>query len=164
MKIFKRSYICFLIKSSNQHGIHSPYVFDYLTKGIYKQKRRWRLKANRDTFPKWTIEYFQPKSVFIYGSDVHLDFCEKNKICYNTSEVVDFIWVKDNLLFSKELIDRLFKQMHNDSVLLLSKSKNNTLWEEIVEDSRFVVTMDFYFYGVASIRKEQLKQHFILRI
>ncbi|MBV1924853.1 MAG: class I SAM-dependent methyltransferase [Flavobacteriaceae bacterium] len=30
-----RSYFLFLLKSSNQHGIHSPFVYDFVTKCVY---------------------------------------------------------------------------------------------------------------------------------
>lgn len=33
-----RSYITFLLKSTNQHGVHSPFVYDLLTKCIYKKQ------------------------------------------------------------------------------------------------------------------------------
>ncbi len=32
------SYFKFLITSTNQHGVHSPFVFDFVTKGLYKNK------------------------------------------------------------------------------------------------------------------------------
>ncbi|MCF6222328.1 MAG: class I SAM-dependent methyltransferase [Flavobacteriaceae bacterium] len=32
-----RSYINFLLKSTNQHGIHSPFVYEFITKCLYKK-------------------------------------------------------------------------------------------------------------------------------
>jgi hypothetical protein len=32
------SYIKFLLKSTNQHGVHSPFVFDFLIKGLYTKE------------------------------------------------------------------------------------------------------------------------------
>ena len=32
------SYFQFLLKSQNQHGLHSPFVYDFITKGLYQQK------------------------------------------------------------------------------------------------------------------------------
>ena len=34
------AYIRFLLKSTNQHGVHSPFVFDLITKCFYKKKQR----------------------------------------------------------------------------------------------------------------------------
>ncbi|WP_347174493.1 O-methyltransferase [Polaribacter uvawellassae] len=46
------SYIKFIIKSSNQHGIHSPFVFDLTTKCFYKKKNSLKnntLKSYRNS-------------------------------------------------------------------------------------------------------------------
>jgi len=32
------AYIKFILKSTNQHGVHSPFVYNFITKGIYKPK------------------------------------------------------------------------------------------------------------------------------
>ncbi|MDB2336994.1 class I SAM-dependent methyltransferase, partial [Flavobacteriaceae bacterium] len=30
------SFFCFIIKSKNEHGVHSPFVFDLITSCFYK--------------------------------------------------------------------------------------------------------------------------------
>lgn len=50
-----KKYVTFLWYSKNQHGVHSPFVFDLLTKGLYKQSSqdiRQHLKAARKYFLK----------------------------------------------------------------------------------------------------------------
>ena len=32
------SFFCFIIKSKNEHGVHSPFVFDLITSCFYKKK------------------------------------------------------------------------------------------------------------------------------
>jgi len=34
------AYVKFLAKSTNQHGVHSPYVFDLVTKGLYNKSKK----------------------------------------------------------------------------------------------------------------------------
>ncbi|MDC9722303.1 MAG: class I SAM-dependent methyltransferase [Urechidicola sp.] len=47
--IFKiTSYLQFLKKSTNQHGVHSPFVFDLITKCFYKKTARAKLKLITD--------------------------------------------------------------------------------------------------------------------
>jgi len=42
-----QSYINFLLKSSNQHGIHSPFVYKLITNCFYdKSTKKWYLKAS----------------------------------------------------------------------------------------------------------------------
>ena len=57
------SYLKFWLKSSNQHGLHSPFVYNYLTKGLYEAKNQsgekqlnWMLKS---------INYFNPNKIFV---------------------------------------------------------------------------------------------------
>lgn len=52
MYYFISSYFKFLLKSTNEHGIHSPFVFDFITKCLYKKtsnkyKQILRLSENR---------------------------------------------------------------------------------------------------------------------
>ena len=45
------AYIKFLLKSTNQHGVHSPFVYDFITKCLYdktKYKSYSDLKAYRN--------------------------------------------------------------------------------------------------------------------
>lgn len=59
MKTFVKGYFKFLKKSTNQHGVHSPFVFDLVTKCFYDKsakpeydtlkKYRNRLLANKNT-------------------------------------------------------------------------------------------------------------------
>ena len=42
------SYLQFLKKSTNQHGVHSPFIFDLITKCFYKKTTRTKLKLITD--------------------------------------------------------------------------------------------------------------------
>lgn len=41
----QRKYINFLFKSTNHHGVHSPFIFNFITKSLYKKtnKKSWQL-------------------------------------------------------------------------------------------------------------------------
>lgn len=41
------AYIKFLLKSTNQHGVHSPFVYDLLTKCLYKKEEKPAFKTIR---------------------------------------------------------------------------------------------------------------------
>ncbi len=48
-----KSYLIFLLKSKNQHGVHSPFVFDLVTQCFYETKKKSEykiLKAFRNKF------------------------------------------------------------------------------------------------------------------
>jgi len=60
-----KSYIKFRLKSTNQHGVHSPFVFDFLCNGVYQQvdpkqfglwlNYRDRLKRMKQTIRNYNI-------------------------------------------------------------------------------------------------------------
>ena len=68
------AYINYLIRSKNQHGIHSPFVFDFITKGLYqRQKHQRNLNLNptdlafskaEEKLLKKILNYFQIEDEF----------------------------------------------------------------------------------------------------
>ncbi|MDA8594974.1 class I SAM-dependent methyltransferase [Flavobacteriaceae bacterium] len=75
-----KSYIIFYLKSTNQHGVHSPFVYDFLCNGIYKkvtskqlgnwQNYRKHLKGISHKVPNYNIG---AKSRIIKGSDSRIN-------------------------------------------------------------------------------------------
>ncbi|MGB0777340.1 MAG: O-methyltransferase [Flavobacteriaceae bacterium] len=53
-----KSYIRFYLKSSNQHGVHSPFVFKFLCNGIYKNIDKRKLR-NWQNYRKYLREITQ---------------------------------------------------------------------------------------------------------
>ncbi|MCC9042898.1 hypothetical protein LNQ81_09450 [Myroides sp. M-43] len=160
----KESYFKFWWKSGNEHSVHSPFIFNLLTKGLYPKDRKWRGQAKKDAFISRLETYYVPKSIGGVGRDTSL-----------VSNVVDLSVIVDTvdmILVSKcdqEVnVTMLFSKMHNDSVLVVDRRSGNEeaelLWAEIIKEERFTVTIDFYYFGVAYVRSEQLKQHFVLRM
>ncbi|MEC4114266.1 hypothetical protein [Myroides pelagicus] len=164
----KESYFSFWKKSSNQHGVHSPFVFSLLTKGLYLKDNRWSQMKKKDAFLERIYEYFSPSSFVVINGDLKNDnLFSRGLVSGEVISSLDMIYVgqagKDVITTSD-----LYSYMHNDSVLMIDRRFKNAvseqLWQEIVCDDRFIVTLDFYYYGVAFIRTEQLKQHFVLRM
>lgn len=164
------TYLKFLYQSTNQHGVHSPFVFSLLTKGIYSKDKKWKQCSKKESFIPRIIDYFKPQSVWLCR-ETEQKLPPFIKVEKNDSEVlskVDLIWIGtpcDNRMYQ---LHNLIDAMHNDSILLVDKSEQTKelkkLWQNIVKDDGFVVTIDFYYYGLAFIRREQVKQHFILRM
>ncbi len=58
--------------------------------------------------------------------------------------------------------------LHNDSMLIFDdihwSKQMEEAWQEIQEDENVTVTIDTYQWGFAFLRKEQQKEHFIIRV
>ncbi|MFY7811778.1 MAG: O-methyltransferase [Flavobacterium sp.] len=61
----------------------------------------------------------------------------------------------------------LIPHLHNDSLLIFDdihwSKEMNQAWNEIIKNKWVTVSIDFFYFGLIFIRKEQNKQHFILR-
>lgn len=159
------SYIKFLLSATNQHGVHSPFIYAFVTKGLYRKGDK-KLSITENVLIK-SIDYFSPKRIkLVSDSDqlrVKLNSIFK-KLDYNTLPY-DLLYMEhpDELMKN---IDP--KYIHNDTMLIVKgiyKSKSNTeKWRALQDLPRVRVTMDLYHCGIAFFRQEQAKEHFKIRI
>lgn len=258
--LFKiKSYFKFLVQSTNQHGVHSPFVFDLVTKCFYKKTPkelqdlhklyRIGLKENQDKIivtdfgagskvfksthrkvseiakfagisskrAKLLIRltaYFSPKNILEIGTSLGIStaaIClgsEKNvKIttlegCSETAKIaalqfehfnlknIDIITGKFKETLQKVTENKQFdliyfdgnhqkeatigyfnlclKTAHNNSVFIFDdihwSSEMESAWQQIKEHPSVTVTIDTYQWGIVFFRKEQEKEHFIIRV
>jgi hypothetical protein len=157
------SYFKFLLKSTNQHGVHSPFVYDFVTKGLYK-KVDSNIKLKDFTFDdefskkeekilKKIIEYFKPTSIII---NLNIEEITINK--------------EFNLLFysylSKNKIKKIVAIYPKSFIIIKNIHQNKAVqksWVEITQLQEATVTLDLFYFGVIFFRKEQAKEHFVIR-
>jgi len=160
------TYLKFLIKSTNQHGVHSPFVFDYLTKCLYKKPRQSKNKTV-DTLLK-SYHYFNAKNIKIVGSLAFEKEIEKNlSIRTNALEQIDILYFESVKNISQQYFFEDFK-LTNESIVLINNiyktPLEHELWQKLIQQKEISVSIDLYYCGVLSFRKEQEKEHFTIRI
>lgn len=252
------SYLKFVFKSKNQHGVHSPFVYDLVTKCFYKKINSNELKkhvfyrkelannnslieitdfgagskvfsSNRREISKITkhvgiskkrakllfkiVRYFQPYSILEIGTSLGigtsilslatsnskvttLEGCKETanvaKKMFDTHDLknidlkvgefqntlpkvlnnntYDFIYLDGNHTkkATLEYFNLCLSSIHNDSVLIFDdihwSKEMEEAWEEIKQNSKVTVTIDTYQWGMVFFRKEQEKEHFIIRV
>lgn len=159
------SFIKFIFNATNQHGVHSPFVYDYVTKCLYK-KNKIKLPICTKILVK-TIQYFNYKEIRLLttDNDVEKDIIANcpNAILNQKNPIV-IVGTADDILSHKVLESKL----HNRAMLFIDKihsSKNNLeLWNKIKEHHQVTVTIDLFYCGLVFVRKEQVKEHFKIRI
>ncbi|MFS4483034.1 O-methyltransferase [Hyunsoonleella sp. 2307UL5-6] len=251
-----KQYIKFIFKSTNQHGVHSPFIYNLITTCFYDKKKyhdynksidfRIRLKQTNDniTVTDFGAGSHKLKSKSRQVSDIvkHVSISKKNaRLLYrinkhfasnsilelgtslgvathvlalsNPDAIIttiegcpeiskyakhhfqqlhlknidvitgDFLEIipklkhpKFDLIFfdgnhQKEAtlmyFEMLIDKAHNDSVFIFDDiywSKGMTeAWEVIKQHPKVTVTVDTFYWGIVFFRKEQLKEHFVIR-
>ncbi|WP_406684242.1 class I SAM-dependent methyltransferase [Seonamhaeicola sp. MEBiC1930] len=117
---------------------------------------------NISAFTKNTLKEF--KTINIQNADF------KDALISLTHKSYDLIFFDGN--HQKETtinyFETLLKSAHNDSVFIFDDiywSKGMTqAWETIKQNTKVTVTIDTFFWGLAFFRKEQVKEHFTIRL
>ncbi len=179
------SYFAFLLQSTNQHGVHSPFVFHLVTRCLY----------NKTTYPEYAFitphrltlkqhqllfrlsRYFNVKSVLLFNTLANkelsntLYLAQPNAIIRNNitnTNAADLIVVTQTNLFPIKQLDPILKACHNDTLIVFNniyESKNTyAVWKAIQEHPKVRVTLNTYRFGFVFVRHEQVKQHFSIRV
>ena len=162
------SYIKFLFSSTDQHGVHSPFVYDYVTKCLY-QKRLSNDSKVKDVLLK-SLLYFSSENVFFEGMDMEVRKAIKKKIPSLRPNGIpyDFIYLDklDERNISTYILEN--KNTHNGTVVFIDGIHRNdhtyVLWKNLRNNEQIRVTVDLFYCGLIFFRKEQAKEHFKIRI
>lgn len=160
------SYFKFLLKSTNQHGIHSPFVFAYLTKCLYLKPNKSQDKTT-DVLLK-SIPYFNANSIIIRGNDDLKKQIDKDFLKSKEQQTpIDILYFESPLNQDSKTVFSHFK-LHNDSLILFRGIYHSleafAAWNDFVKSPNVTVSIDLFYCGLLFIRKEQVKQHFTIRI
>ena len=184
MRFRIQSYLQFLWHSKNEHGVHSPFVFLLLTQGLYNKKIKLPVadlstykgvnsKKSRLLFK--IVHYFSPKSILIVGDTTF----EKEVIALANPKAKIDIDI-DNVIYNciyfssiptnsitNETVEQLILTVENDSFWILENIHANAaaeaLWQTLKQNPKVTVTIDTYHFGLVFFRREQVKEHFIIR-
>lgn len=186
-----KSYLKFIWNSKNQHGVHSPFVYNLVTKCFYDTTNYEEysiLKSNQKSINRSisskqvkllfrVVHYLQPKSILEIGNSLEsatsvFSLGHKNatiSLQKSSSEFYDLIYFGENPS-QKEILD-YFEMLHptstNDSVWIVNAihgSKDmEEAWEIIKNNPKVTVTIDTFYLGFVFFRNEQKKEHFVIR-
>ena len=198
----QKKHLQFLLKSSNHHGVHSPFVYQLITKCLYKKidKNSWKTfqKSNNELLKNKKIKnshkkakillklihYFKPKNNLEITSSLDLAVIKhamnSSNTCVTTitntpkeiSEVTlnrkfDCIYFHKNQITLKTF-NTCLKTINNNSFFIFNdiygSSETIKNWLSIKNHPKVKISLDLFYFGVIFFRKEQVKEHFKIRV
>lgn len=158
------SRIQFLATSTNQHGVHSPFVFDFVTKGLYQKSKKSALKNDFLAVQNLSIKeekilsnicnYLKIKQLYTNSKELENSLDNNYKLLYfNTIE---------NFMFDETIPNssQIFFVIHG----IHSNPKSIKKWKSICKNNQATVTIDLFYFGLIFFRREQVKEHFKIRV
>jgi len=161
-------YLRFLITATNQYGIHSPFVYQYLIKCLYKSSTGSRSKSV-DVLLK-SVDYYKARSIWLASDQKRLRQLLKKRVPELTFDNIPYDIIYANWNQTAVIMDPSFipKNSNNSTLILLEgiyKNKEvNALWKTLIQRDDIHVSIDFFYCGALFFRNEQKKQHFKIRI
>ncbi|MFV0565555.1 MAG: hypothetical protein ACK5NB_06970 [Flavobacteriaceae bacterium] len=182
-----KQHISFLLQSTNQHGVHSPFVYGLVTKCFYDKteypeykflntKNDSKLSIKQQKLLFRLTKYFNFKSVLVVNDkpgsvrDALLLTDENINIFSEAAnlQLFDFIFINDTALFQIKTLETLLKNCHNDTVILFNDINQAqaayAVWKTIRTNPNVTVTINTFRFGFVFVRCEQAKQHFVVRV
>ena len=158
------SYLKFLFISTNQHGVHSPFVYHFVTKGLYCKSIENNIS---DTYPALKVLPNKEKKVLskiIHYFDIKTISFDIKSSTENLDKAYQLLYIN----ISDALILNNLATLTSKQVVVITEihqnKKKNIRWLEIIKKEEATVTIDLFYFGLIFIRKEQVKEHFNIRI
>ena len=151
------SYFKFLYHSTNQHGVHSPFVYQFVTKGLYQKTKTATLIDDNNSLKSLSKKEKKILSKIITYFNV--DTISFDSIVSENNNALIFIQQLNHKTFFKPKSNYfvVIKDIHQNKINFLN-------WQKLIKNSEATVTIDLFYFGLIFFRKEQAKEHFIIRV
>lgn len=157
------SYLQFLVKSTNQHGVHSPFVYNYITKGLCQQKKELALSHKTNQWLLQSIQYFQPTKICFLDEGLSV-------VAWKVYTDKSFDLTTADLILERYTVEnhtrilQTINSMSNSQLLLIATySYPKAFVNELRQNPDITLVVDFYYGCLISKRIEQPKQNFFIR-
>ncbi len=157
-------YLAHQLTAKNHHGVHSPFVYGFLTQCLYKKPAVKQPKSTQVLLK--CIPYFNIRTARLVTSNNGnvLPYITHKGIVIDSDPPYDLVYFEDPSLISSDLV----KAMHNNTLFFVDEihenKHNSEIWHQLITDPIFTVSIDLFCCGLLFFRREQEKEHFKLRL
>ncbi|MDG3583638.1 hypothetical protein [Galbibacter pacificus] len=155
-------YIKYLFQATNQHGVHSPFVYSLVTKALYKKQKT----TEHSLLSEWKKEYsFSFRKQKIINKALNYFNDETYKVnhdnAFRSKKTIYFNLKEKN---TREILEKAnsYSFFIIDNIGASNALKNQ--WEAVRCAPIFSISIDFFNIGFLFVRKEQVKEDFKIRI
>lgn len=165
-------YLKFLFKSTNAHGVHSPFVYDLVTQCFYKKNiKQHKFNSNKTKIRHQRIinnfiEYYKIESALLNVEDNHFitQLPNFNNLKLNNMHANDLVYI-DTENFSQKPAGYGLDLLKETGVMIVENPyQNKELWHQLLNNAKARIVVQTYFFGFIFPRKNQVKEHFYIRI
>lgn len=159
------AYLRHLLTASNQHGVHSPFIYNFVTQGLYA-KKPCTAKKRFNVLLK-CFAYFDIKKYQIEPYDLQLanQIQQEFNLESTKEHPLDLIYLDSP---RSDLLSIYADKIHNDSMILVGNihhaKRASSIWKSLCQNDMVTVSIDMFYCGILFVRKEQAKEHFKIRI
>ena len=160
------SKVLFWFQAKNRHGVHSPFIYEFLDQAVYT--RDVKKGPPQQRLLRATRGHFSPERIWV-STDLPANsgiLKEPNADPALQRPSFDlFVFDMPSQEVTEVLNDTAL--WHNDSIVYLGNIRSSAsacaLWEQIRVHPSVRVSVEAYWEGLLFFRKEQAKQHFKIR-
>ena len=160
-----KAYLKHLLKATNQHGVHSPFVYRYVSECLYRKSKFKGSKSTKVLLK--SISFFSIKNLEIVSKGAQIE----NRIQKEFGQIISHEGPFDLIYLDSPSVDILSihqSKINNDSILLIENIYGNleatAIWKSLKQNEMVTVSLDLFYCGILFFRKEQVKEHFKIRI
>ena len=182
-----KSYIKFILKSTNEHGVHSPFVYSLLTKCIYKKQhkdtKQHLISKKNQIIPYKIASHFKSNEILVVGNlkkAASLFSLARPNSCVRSVEdffetqtsekQFDLVYIDttNSSINLESLFEKLLYSAHKNCVFIFegiyTNTANTKVWQHMIASQDVTVSIDGFYCGLVFLKKGQEKQHFTLRL